>query len=320
MDTSLRNLPTPEAERLRDDVLTKTRSARIFTWISNVPFIAMHLSCLALFFVRPDWLSLVLCGVLYFVRMFGITAGYHRYFSHRSYKTSRLFQFVLACLGCSSMQKGPLWWAAHHRGHHRHTDTEEDPHSPVVRSFWWSHIGWILDSSHDKTDLEAVRDLTRFPELRWLNYWQWMPGIVLAGLCWLIDGWSGLVWGFLLSTILLFHATFAVNSICHLWGGRRYATADASRNNGLVALFTLGEGWHNNHHHYQSSAKQGFFWWEIDVSYYMIRVLGFMGVVWGIREPTRKAIKGGLETTDAKRAQEALCLGSKAPDILARPT
>ena len=255
-----------------------TRSPGVSAWIKDIPFIAMHLVCLTLFFVSPDWLSLTLCGVLYLTRIFGITAGYHRYFSHRSFKTSRVFQFVLAWLGCASMQKGPLWWAANHREHHRHTDTPEDPHSPVVRSFWWSHIGWILDGDHDATNWADVRDWSRYPELRWLNHLQWIPGILLAGLCWLIDGWSGVVWGFLLSTILLFHATFAVNSVCHLWGSRRYATADASRNNWWVALLTLGEGWHNNHHHYQSSAKQGFFWWEIDVSYYLIRVLGFHGI------------------------------------------
>ena len=258
---------------------------RVAAWAKNVPFIAMHLCCLALFFVSPSWVSLVLCGVLYFVRMFGITAGYHRYFSHRAFKTSRVFQFMLAFLGCTSMQKGPLWWASHHRGHHRHTDTLEDPHSPVVRTFWWSHIGWLLVPDYDETKMSAVHDWSSYPELRWLNRLQWLPGVLVAGLCWLIDGWSGVLWGFLLCTVLLFHATFLVNSVCHLWGSRRYATADASRNNWWVALFTLGEGWHNNHHHYQSSARQGFFWWEIDVSYYLIKLMGFIGLVWDIRKP-----------------------------------
>jgi len=272
------------------------QTSRIVAWVKNVPFVAMHLSCLAILLVRPDWLSLVLCGVLYFVRMLGITAGYHRYFAHRAFKTSRLFQFVLACLGCSSMQKGPLWWASHHREHHRHTDKSEDPHSPVMRTFWWSHIGWILVADYDQTNWTVIRDWNAYPELRWLNRLQWLPGIVLAGLCWLIDGWSGLVWGFLLSTILLFHATFAVNSICHLWGTRRYATTDASRNNWWVALLTLGEGWHNNHHHYQSSANQGFFWWEIDVSYYVIRLMGFIGLVWDIRKPALHVVAATAES------------------------
>lgn len=276
-------------------------SPRASAWLRNVPFIAMHLSLVALFFVSPSWLSLVLCAVLYFVRTFGLTAGYHRYFSHRAFKTSRLFQFVLACLGCASMQKGPLWWAAHHREHHRHTDTSKDPHSPVVRSFWWSHVGWILDPECDPTNWQAVRDWSQYPELRWLNRLQWIPGILLAVMCWAIDGWSGLVWGFLLSTILLFHATFAVNLICHLWGDRRYATADASRNNWWVALLTLGEGWHNNHHHYQSSANQGFFWWTIDVSYYLIRLMGWMGLVWGTRVPAQRVVAATISVADAQR-------------------
>jgi stearoyl-CoA desaturase (Delta-9 desaturase) len=304
MDTSNQKQPSPRTKAPPPGTTSAlpptsrpepSPSARGRPWLKNVPFLGLHLGCLAVFFVSPDWPSLILFVVLYFVRMFGITAGYHRYFSHRSYKTSRWFQFVLACLGCCAMQKGPLWWAAHHRQHHRHTDTPEDPHSPLVRSFWWSHIGWILNGDSDETNWSAIRDWSRYPELRWLNRLQWVPGMVLAGLCWLLAGWSGLIWGFLLSTILLFHATFAVNSFCHLWGSRRYATPDASRNNLWVALLTLGEGWHNNHHHYQSAANQGFFWWEIDVSYYLIKLLGFTGLVWAIRKPTRRIVEAAAE-------------------------
>jgi stearoyl-CoA desaturase (delta-9 desaturase) len=234
------------------------RLARLPVWLKNLPFVSLHLACLAVFFVEPTPLALLLCGVLYVVRMVGITAGYHRYFAHRSYKTSRPFQFVLACLGCSALQKGPLWWAAHHREHHRHSDTPEDPHSPRVRSFWWSHIGWVLAGDYDETHWPAVRDWNRYPELRWLNRNHWVPGLILALLCFVLGGWSGLVWGFIVGTVLLYHAVFAVNSLCHLFGRRRYATADDSRNNWLVAFLTLGEGWHNNHHHYQSSANQVF--------------------------------------------------------------
>jgi stearoyl-CoA desaturase (delta-9 desaturase) len=272
---------------------------KLLSWLKNVPFVAMHLSCLAVFFVSPDWLALVLFGAFYFVRTFGISAGYHRYFSHRSYKTSRPFQFMMAWLGCAALQKGPLWWAAHHREHHRHTDTPEDPHSPIARSFWWSHIGWVLSANYDETNWPAIKDWAQYPELRWLNRFHWVPGLTLAGLCWLIDGWSGLVWGFLLSTVVLYHTTFAVNSFCHLWGSRRYATTDASRNNLWVALLTLGEGWHNNHHHYQSSANQGFFWWEIDVSYYLIKLLGFAGLVWDIRKPAQHALAATAEQANS---------------------
>jgi stearoyl-CoA desaturase (delta-9 desaturase) len=262
-------------------------AARASTWLVNLPFLAMHLACVLVFFADVTILALVLCGVVYLVRMFGITAGYHRYFSHRSYKTSRAVQFVLACLGCSSLQKGPLWWSAHHRHHHRYADTPQDVHSPVTRSFWWSHVGWLLARDYDQTNWHAVRDWSRFPELRWLNRHHWVPGLVLAACCWLVGGWSGLVWGFFVSTVLLYHATFTVNSLCHVFGRRRYATADQSRNNLFVALITLGEGWHNNHHHYPSSTNQGFFWWEIDVTYYLIKLLSFTGLVWDIRKPAR---------------------------------
>jgi stearoyl-CoA desaturase (delta-9 desaturase) len=266
--------------------------ARLPNWLTNIPFVAIHLACLAVFWTGADPLALGLCALLYFARMFGITAGYHRYFAHRSYRTSRVFQFLLACLGCSAMQKGPLWWVAHHRNHHRHSDTPQDPHSPLTTSLWWSHLGWILAADHEGTKWREVRDWSRYPELRWLNRNHWVPGIVLAVLCFVIGGWSGLVWGFFVSTVLLYHAVFTVNSLCHIFGRRRYATADDSRNNWFVALITLGEGWHNNHHHYQSSANQGFYWWEIDISYYLIRLLGLFRVVWDVRRPGRHKFLG----------------------------
>jgi stearoyl-CoA desaturase (delta-9 desaturase) len=247
----------------------------------------MHVACLAVFFTGVNVLALSLCGACYLLQMVGVTVGYHRYFAHRSYRTSRAFQFVLAWLGCSAAQKGPLWWVSQHRHHHRTSDTPEDRHSPVTHSFWWSHIGWVLSPDSEATDEGQVKDLSRYPELRWLERLSWAPPLALAALCFLIGGWSGLVWGFFVSSVLSHHATFTVNSICHIWGWRRYATADASRNNLFVALLTLGEGWHNNHHHYQSSANQGFRWWEIDVSYYLIRLFGCVGLVWDVRTPPR---------------------------------
>jgi stearoyl-CoA desaturase (delta-9 desaturase) len=251
----------------------------------------MHVACLAVFLTDASALALALCGACYLLQMVGITAGYHRYFSHRAYKTSRAFQFVLACLGASAAQRGPLWWAAQHRHHHRTSDTAADLHSPVAHSLWRSHIGWVLSPDSDGPDGRTVKDLGRYPELRWLDRYHWAPPLVLAGLCLLGAGWAGLVWGFFVSSVLSHHATFTVNSICHLWGRRRYATRDASRNNLLVALITLGEGWHNNHHHYQSSARQGFRWWEIDVTYYLIKLLGWAGLVWGIRKPARLKLR-----------------------------
>jgi stearoyl-CoA desaturase (Delta-9 desaturase) len=284
----------PKAKRIRPSITPaptlQPRTKKLAAWLSDVPFIGLHLICLGVFFVAPDMISLLLCAALYFVRMFGITAGYHRYFAHRSYKTSRVFQFVLACLGCSALQKGPLWWAAHHRHHHRYSDMPEDTHSPK-KGFWWSHIGWILSPKNDATNFHAVRDWSRYPELRLLNSFHWVPGIVLGTACFLIGGWSSLIWGFFLSTVLVFHGTFTVNSLCHIWGWRRYKTTDTSRNNLLIALITLGEGWHNNHHHYQSSANQGFFWWEIDISYYLIKMMGWARLVWDIRKPSQARLE-----------------------------
>ncbi|HZU34790.1 MAG TPA: acyl-CoA desaturase [Gemmataceae bacterium] len=272
----------------------RLRLQKAATWASTVAFVLMHVACLAVFLSGTNVLALSLCAACYLLQMLGITAGYHRYFAHRAYKTSRIFQFVLAWLGCSAVQRGPLWWAAQHRHHHRTSDTPEDLHSPVAHNLWWSHVGWVLSRESDGTDEKAVRDLGRYPELRRLDRYHWLPPLALAGLCLLVGGWSGLVWGFFIASVLSYHATFLVNSACHLWGRRRYATPDASRNNLLVALLTLGEGWHNNHHHYQSSANQGFFWWEVDVTYYLIRGLAGLGLVWDVRTPPRTKRLGTL--------------------------
>ncbi|MFO0809488.1 MAG: acyl-CoA desaturase [Gemmataceae bacterium] len=240
-----------------------------------------------------DW---IMCGVLYVVRMFGITAGYHRYFAHRSYKTSRPFQFVLAWLGCMSLQKGPLWWASHHRVHHKHSDTELDPHSPVVYTFYKSHLGWIFEKKNDRTHYNLIRDFTKFPELMWMNKLHWIPGILLGLTCFGVshlvtgNGWGGLV-AFLISTVLLYHGTFMINSLAHVMGSRRYETTDDSRNNFALAVITLGEGWHNNHHYYQSAARQGFFWWEVDFSYYTLKALSWVGLVWDLRQPPKPLLE-----------------------------
>ena len=256
-----------------------------------VPFVLLHLGALVgAILVAPTWLSVGLGVGLYVVRMFGITGGYHRYFAHRAYRTGRPFQFVLGWLGCMAMQKGPLWWAGQHRHHHKYSDTEDDPHSPIVRTVWWAHVGWVVSGRFKDIPAETIKDYAKYRELRLLDRFNWVPGLILAGLCYAVDGLSGLVWGFLVSTIFLYHGTFLVNSACHLWGTRRYETTDQSKNNWWAALLTLGEGWHNNHHHYQSCARQGFKWWEVYVSYYTIRALAAVGIVWDVREPTPKAL------------------------------
>jgi stearoyl-CoA desaturase (delta-9 desaturase) len=249
-----------------------------------LPFGLIHLASLLIFFTPFHWYYLVTCLALLVVRMFFVTAGYHRYFSHRSFKTSRVFQFVIAFMAMTSSQKGVLWWAAHHRHHHRHSDQELDLHSPTLFGFFWSHVGWIVSDKYNDTRLEYIGDFAKFPELRWLNKYHLVPPVTLAVVLWLIGGWPLFIWGFCLSTVLLWHDTFTINSLSHLFGSRRYETTDTSRNNWLLALLTLGEGWHNNHHHFMASARQGFFWWEIDITYYTLKIMSWLGIVWDLRK------------------------------------
>jgi stearoyl-CoA desaturase (delta-9 desaturase) len=221
-----------------------------------------------------------------------VTAGYHRYFAHRSFKTSRWFQFLLALGAQSAAQRGVIWWASLHRWHHKHSDTDQDMHSAAQRGFWYAHYGWILDPTWTETDQSGVADLSRFPELRALNHTVigLLPTLALAGVFYWIWGVFGLVWGYCLSNVMLWHASFAINSLAHLIGRQRYDTGDESRNSLVLAILTTGEGWHNNHHHYQSSARQGFRWWQIDLTYYVLRLLAVMRLVWDVREPPRHIV------------------------------
>jgi stearoyl-CoA desaturase (delta-9 desaturase) len=258
---------------------------------SAIPFVLVHLGCIAAIWSGVTWSALALCAALYVLRMFAVVAGYHRYFSHRAFTTSRAFQFVLAVLAQSTAQKSVLWWAAKHRHHHLHSDTEEDVHSPRRRGFVYSHLGWIFDRKHDQADLSKVADLTRWPELVWLKKFELLPAVVLGVLCFLAAGWSGLVVGFLWSTVLLYHGTFCINSLAHVSGSKRYVTGDDSRNNWLLAIVTLGEGWHNNHHAYQSSVRQGFKWWEVDVAYYVLKAMSWTGLIWDLKTPPAHVLR-----------------------------
>jgi stearoyl-CoA desaturase (Delta-9 desaturase) len=258
--------------------------------VSNALLVLMHLAVLFVFVVPFSGKMIALCAGGYAIRMWAVTAGYHRYFAHRSYKTSRAFQLVLAVLGATAMQNGPLWWASVHRRHHKHSDGPGDPHSPVVRGFWYAHLGWNFDLQRPPQDERSnVTDLARYPELGFVDRHDWLFVLAYAFGCLAIGGLPGVVWGFVVSTVAVFHATLLVNSLAHVWGSRRYATDDQSRNNVLVALITFGEGWHNNHHHAMSSARQGFFWWEVDFSYYVLRALAVLGIVWDVREPPAAA-------------------------------
>jgi stearoyl-CoA desaturase (Delta-9 desaturase) len=258
---------------------------------SAIPFVLVHLGCFAAIWSGVTYDALIIGAILYWVRMFAIGAGYHRYFSHRAYSTSRAFQFILAFLAQSSAQKGVLWWAAKHRHHHLHADTQQDVHSPEHKGFVYSHLGWIFMRQHDATELAKVADLARFPELRWLQKFELVPPFTVGLLCFLLAGWSGLVVGFLWSTVLVYHATFCINSLAHVRGRKRYLTGDESRNNWLLAIFTMGEGWHNNHHAYQSSVRQGFRWWELDATYYILKALAWLGVVWDLKMPPARVLR-----------------------------
>jgi len=260
------------------------RPSQYWDW-DAIPFLTIHLMCLLAFQTGIRWEWVMLAIGSYYLRMVAVTAGYHRYFSHRSYKTSRLFQFLLAFLAMTSAQKGVLWWAAHHRHHHKHSDQEEDIHSPLQRGFWFSHVGWILSANSIQTDMSLVRDFRQYPEICFLNRFYFIPPLVYALLIYSLWGFPGLIWGFFISTTALYHCTFFINSLTHMIGRVRYKSNDGSKNSFLLAVLCCGEGWHNNHHHYQLAAKQGWFWWEVDLSYYILSFLSWFGIVWDLRVP-----------------------------------
>jgi stearoyl-CoA desaturase (delta-9 desaturase) len=246
-------------------------------------FILLHLAALSVFLVPFRWSLMGWFLATYFLRMFGVTAGYHRYFSHRSYKMGRIPQFLMAFLAQTSAQKGVLWWAAHHRHHHRHSDQENDVHSPWQRGFWWAHVGWVVSNDWDEYDPKAIADFGKFPELRWLDQYHWVPAVVFAAAILAIGGPGAFCWGFVLSTVVLYHGTFAINSFAHIYGTRRFDTPDYSRNNWVLAIPTMGEGWHNNHHFSLASCQQGYRWWEIDLTWYVLKILSLFGITYGLR-------------------------------------
>lgn len=279
----------------------------------STPLLFVHIAALiGVVLTGFSWIALTVCVATYLIRVFALTGGYHRYFSHNSYKTSRVFQFILAFTGASSAQLGPLWWASHHRHHHQHADTEEDIHSPRQGGVWWSHIGWLLCRKYAKAELDRVRDFARYPEIRFIDRYHAIApvllGVALYGLGfwleraapgWGTSGWQLVAWGFFLSTVFVYHATFCINSLSHVFGRQRYATPDDSRNNLWLALITMGEGWHNNHHRYPVSTRQGFYWWEIDLTYYILKALSWVGLVWDLRTPPHKVYEEAAASAKA---------------------
>jgi stearoyl-CoA desaturase (Delta-9 desaturase) len=258
---------------------------------STLPFLVVHLACFAAIWTGVTVQAVAIGVGLYWLRIFAIGAGYHRYFSHRAYETSRAFQFALAVMAQSTAQKSVLWWAANHRDHHLHSDTELDVHSPRHFGFIYSHVGWIFSRRQNETNFTRIADFAAYPELMWLHRYELAPPFALAAVCLAVAGWPGLIVGFFWSTVAVYHATFCINSIAHLVGRRRYITGDDSRNNWLLALITMGEGWHNNHHAFQSSARQGFRWWEYDPTFYLLKLLERLGLVWNLKRPTVEVVR-----------------------------
>lgn len=272
-----------------------TAETQKIQWLRIIPFILLHLSCLAVFWVGVSWFAVIFMLLFYVIRMFAITAFFHRYLSHKTFQTSRFVQFLFSLIGTMSAQRGPLWWAAHHRYHHRHTDTEQDPHSST-RGFWYSHVGWFLNDYNFATRKEVIKDWLKYPELVWLDRFSLIVVLLTAGSIYALGEWlaisapqlgtSGLqllVWGFVISTVLLIHATLCINSLAHHYGSRDFDTNDHSCNNLFLSIITLGEGWHNNHHFYAGSTRQGFYWWQIDVTFYLLKVMSWFGLVWGLK-------------------------------------
>jgi stearoyl-CoA desaturase (delta-9 desaturase) len=287
-------------------------------WLRCIPFLFLHLACLGIIWVGWSPIALIACLGFFWLRMFAITAFYHRLFAHRSFKTNRFWQFVFAVIGNASCQRGPLWWASHHRKHHKYSDQKADLHSPVRHGFWFSHVGWFLSDGGFKTDYSVIKDLAKFPELRFLNRFDILVPAVFATLAFLFgeylfvahphletNGWQMLVWGFFVSTCILFHATFTINSLGHILGSQRFDTKDHSRNNPWFALLTLGEGWHNNHHRFAVSTRQGFYWWEIDITYYLIKILSIFGIVRDLNPVPKRILEEGLNRDRKSKASES---------------
>jgi stearoyl-CoA desaturase (delta-9 desaturase) len=258
----------------------------LLTLLAIAVFWTVQASALLAFFVPFSASMAALWAVSHFLRAIGLTLAFHRYFAHRAFQMNRAARFVWTFIGTAAMQKGPLWWAGHHVNHHRFADRDGDPHSPAISGFYYAHIGWFLnDVRYDRVETgnAVVRDFGGAPEIVWLDRYYVVPPVILAAAMYLIGGFPWLVWGFCVPTVTLAHATFAINTINHLMGSRRFDTRDDSRNNVMTAIFAAGEGWHNNHHRFQRAARNGFFWWEFDPTWYVIRAMAAIGIAWDIQ-------------------------------------
>jgi stearoyl-CoA desaturase (Delta-9 desaturase) len=276
--------------------------------VSAIVFWIFQCSALLIFVVPFSWGLVALWAVSHFLRAIGLTLAFHRYFAHRSFQMNRTARFVWSFIGTAAMQKGPLWWAGHHVNHHRYADRDGDPHSPMVSGIYYAHIGWFLnDARHDRLEASnpVMRDFSKAPEIVWLNKNFWAPPLLLAIAMFLIGGMPWLIWGFCVPTMTLAHATFAINTVNHMFGSRRFDTIDESRNNLVTAFFAVGEGWHNNHHRYQRSARNGFYWWEFDPTWYVIRLMQMIGLVWDVKTVPHR-IYEEARVSKARRARQSV--------------
>ena len=300
-----------------NEVLPEAENNKI-DWIRAIPFIGMHLACIGVFFVPFSWWAVAIAVFLYALRVFTLTGWYHRYFSHRTFKTGRITQMVFAIIGCSAVQRGPLWWAAHHRHHHVHSDDPQDLHSPRQQGLLWAHFGWFLTPKSFKTNYKIIPDFAKYPELRFLDKYDLIVPVSLAVLLFFLGFFVGmadpesgvtgaqfLFWGFFVSTIFTYHVTYLVNSATHIIGSRRYVTKDDSKNSLIVALLTFGEGWHNNHHYYPNSTRQGFFWWEIDITFYVLQLMSVFGLVWDLKAVPKRVLHPAKKPVVAAMPVEA---------------
>jgi stearoyl-CoA desaturase (delta-9 desaturase) len=255
--------------------------------------LAIHLLPIFAFFTPFSLNDVCLFLVSYALRVFALTAGYHRYFSHKAFETNRFFQFFLAYFAACSLQGGPLWWASHHRHHHHTSDENSDVHSPVRSGFFHSHFLWFMQKKNLKAHYCLIKDFSQVPELRMLERYWYLAPLPMMLILYLIGDWNYIVWGFFVPTLFVNNVTYCVNSLVHLYGNRPYKTQDHSKNNWWVALLTFGEGWHNNHHRYAGSANQGFCWYQIDITYYLLKMLSTLRIVKNLKKVPSKILKEG---------------------------
>jgi stearoyl-CoA desaturase (Delta-9 desaturase) len=275
-------------------------------------FWTVQVSALLVFAVPFRWAFVAVWALSHFLRAIGLTLAFHRYFAHRAFKMNRIARFAWVWIGTSAMQKGPIWWAGHHVNHHKYADRDGDPHSPMVSGVYYAHIGWFLnDTKHDKLEANnpVIRDFSKVPEIAFIEKYFFLPPLLLAIAMFAVGGFPLLIWGFCLPTMTLAHATFAINTVNHMFGSRRFETVDESRNNPFTAFFAVGEGWHNNHHRYQRAARNGFYWWEFDPTWYVIRAMKAVGLVWDV-QAVPKRIYEEARVVKAKRATR------KVPSII----